>query len=322
MSKKDRRTVLARIWGTPTSRDIDLIDEGKEIVVASSSRGVIAWWLQIFQAVYPNIKYREKGDIIKLKPTVDVTVKLNKTSQLMRVSGKNHWPWFVDNFERLLEEGNAEAEALSDAPSSENSVTRYLQLDKDDELVQDLLDQVPEGGGIMQHDFIMRLWKSLLDDWCGVGACVYVVTPRIDSERLFQMLLLMLRNKGTGFTVTLVTPTKSSDGEKFAKVMDMTKRRLKEVKVTSLSGHQKRLVSEVKIEWALDTLRVIHEEFSTNFIAAYKDDEAEVLTTTAHFHKAHFHFNQKDNVCYNRLPTLDLKRNYLLPLNVTSNIIG
>lgn len=135
MSKKDRRKVLAQIWGTPTSRDIDLIDEGKEIVVASTSKGVIAWWLGIFQAVYPNIKYLEKGDVIKLKPTTGVSVKLNKTTRLMRVTGKNHWPWFVDNFERLLEEGNAEAETLSDAPSSENSVTRFLQLDKDDELV-------------------------------------------------------------------------------------------------------------------------------------------------------------------------------------------
>jgi hypothetical protein len=84
--------------------------------------------------------------------------------------------------------------------------------------VQDLLDQIPEGGGIMQHDFIMRLWKSLLDDWFGVGANVFVVTPRIDSERLMQMMLLMLRNKGTGFSVTLVTPQKAPDGEKFEKV--------------------------------------------------------------------------------------------------------
>ena len=135
MSKKDRRKVLAQIWGTPTSRDIDLIDEGKEVVVASSSRGIVAWWLEIFQTVYPNIKYLEKGDIIKLKPTMGVTIKLNKTTGLMRVTGKNHWPWFVENFARLLEEGNAEAETLSMTDASENSVTRYLQLDKDDELV-------------------------------------------------------------------------------------------------------------------------------------------------------------------------------------------
>lgn len=313
--------MLAQLWGTPSSRDLDLIDEGKEVVVVTSSKGIVPWWLEVFQAVYPNIKYLEKGDVIKLRPTMGVSIKLNKTTSIMRVTGKNHWPWLVENFARLLEEGNAEAETLSTSPSEENSVTRYLQLDKDDELVQDLMDQIPEGGGIMQHDFIMRLWKALLDDWFGVGANVYVVTPRIDSERLFQMLLLMLRNKGTGFTVTLVTPTKSADGEKFAKVMEMTKRRLKEVKVLARSGHQKRLVSDVKIQWAIDTLLVIHQEFSTNFVAAYKDEEAEVLTTTAHFHKSHFHFNQKDNVCYNRVPTHEFKRNYLLPLNVTTNLL-
>ena len=70
----------------------------------------------------------------------------------------------------------------------------------------------------MHNDFIMRLWKSLLDDWFGVGAVVYMVTPRIDSERLFQTLLLMFRNKGTGFSFYLVTPAKNVNGEKFSKV--------------------------------------------------------------------------------------------------------
>ena len=71
----------------------------------------------------------------------------------------------------------------------------------------------------MQNDFIMKVWKMMIDDWFGVGASVYIVTPRIDSERLFTVLLLMLRNKGTGFDITLVTPTKASDGEKFSKVI-------------------------------------------------------------------------------------------------------
>ena len=63
------------------------------------------------------------------------------------------------------------------------------------------MDRIPEGGGIMHHEFILRLWKSLLDDWFGVGANVFIVTPRIDSERLFTIMLLMIRNKGTGFHV-------------------------------------------------------------------------------------------------------------------------
>lgn len=182
--------------------------------------------------------------------------------------------------------------------------------------VQDLLDMIPEGGGIMGHDFIMRLWKSLLDDWCGVGATIYVVTPKIDSERLLQLMLIMIRNKGTGFKVTLVTPQKPAGSDKFSKVMDTTKRRMKEVK----NARQTRLVSDVRIQWVMDALQIHHEDFSTNFVAAFKEEEAEVLTTTAHFDKSHFLVNQKDNVCYNRLPTPDLKRNYLFPLGLGNNI--
>jgi len=316
MSKKDRRRVLAQIWGTPTSHDMDMVDEGDQIVVFSNFRGIVNWWMEIFKTYYPDIKCREKGDVIKIKPTSGVTIKLNKTTRLMKVSGKDHWPWFVDTFEALLEVGNGDAEELDGGSISDNSVTRYLQLNKEDEEVQDLLDRIPHGGGIMHHEFILRLWKSLLDDWCGVGGNVFVVTPRIDSERLFTLMLLMIRNKGTGFNMTLMTPAKQ-DGDRFDKIMEKTRRRIKEVK----TAQDSRLVSDVKLQWVMNTLQVKHEDFSTNFIAAYKEGEGEVLTTTAHFHKAHFHHQQKDNVCYNRLSPHDLRKNYLLPLNIGSNIL-
>ena len=54
----------------------------------------------------------------------------------MKVYGKDHWPWFVDTFEALLEVGNGDAEELDVASVSENSVTRFLQLNKDDEEVR------------------------------------------------------------------------------------------------------------------------------------------------------------------------------------------
>lgn len=166
----------------------------------------------------------------------------------------------------------------------------------------------------MMNDYIMKLWKSLIDDWLGCGAQIYIVTPRIDEERLFQIYLLMIRNKGTAFTITLVTPEKSADGDRFKKTLETTKRMMKKTRTTR---QQKRLVSDIKMQWAMDTLIVHHESFSTNFVAASKDDEAEVLTTTAHFHKSHFHKNQKDNVCYNKLASADLGRNYLFPLGVS-----
>lgn len=318
MSKKDRLRVLAQIWGTPTSRDIDIVDEGDQVVVFSRYSGIIGWWMEIFKAYYPGIKCREKGDIIKIKPTTNVKIKMNKTTRVMKISGKSHWPWFVDTFGKLLDIGNGDAVPLpSDGASSvsDNSVTRYLQLNKDDELVQDLLDRIPEGGGIMHHEFIMRLWKSLLDDWFGVGASVYIVTPRIDTERLNIVMLLMLRNKGTGFEVTLMTPAKQ-DGKNFDIIMKQSRRRMKEVK----AHDDARLVSDVKLQWIMNTLNVMHADFSTNFIAAHKDDEAEVLTTTAHFHKAHFHHQLKDSVYYNRVSPHDLRKNYLLPLNIGNNV--
>lgn len=173
---------------------------------------------------------------------------------------------------------------------------------------------IPEGGGIMMNDFIMKMWKSLIDDWLGCGATVYVVTPRIDEERLFQLFLLMIRNKGTGFHVTLVTPSKTADGVKFIKVLNIARRMMKK---TRTPRTQKRLLSDVKMHWAMTNLKVHHENFSTNFVAGYKDDEAEVLSTTAHFHKSHFHTNQRDNVTYTRISTDDLQRNYLFPLGLS-----
>ncbi|ESO95695.1 hypothetical protein LOTGIDRAFT_231918 [Lottia gigantea] len=314
--KKDRRRVLAAIWGTPTRYHLDFFDEGAEVIITCNTPEVSNWWLETLKKKYPSVNCLEKNEIIKLKPMTNVTLKLNKEIGMLKVTGKNHWQWIVECLGDLLEEGSLE-ETETMVSMSSNSVSRFLQLDKLEEDIQDLLDMIPDGGGIMTHDFIMKLWKTLLNDWFGVGACVYVVTPNIDSERLFQCMLLMIRNKGTGFKCTLITPASPLHGEKFEKILEKTKRRMKEVK----TPQHKRLLSDVKIQWVLDSLDVRHENFSTNFVAAYKNEEAEVLTTTAHFHKTHFHFNQRDNVCYNQLSTSDLKRNYLFPLGIGSNVI-
>lgn len=311
-SKKERLELLARVWSTPTPFDIDFFDKGSEVVIVSTYRDIVPWWMNIFKIMYPNDTFREKEDIIKISVGPKVTLKLNKRSGTMKVCGKDHLLWMTDEFPNVLETGNDEVEELADA--SDTSVTRYLQLDKNVEEVQDLIDMIPEGGGIMMNDFIMKMWKSLIDDWLGCGATVYVVTPRIDEERLFQIFLLMIRNKGTGFHITLVTPSKSPDGVKFIKVLNTARRMMKK---TRTPRTQKRLVSDIKMHWAMTSLSMHHENFSTNFIAGFKDDEAEVLSTTAHFHKAHFHSNQRDNVSYNRISTDELRRNYLFPLGLS-----
>ena len=65
--------------------------------------------------------------------------------------------------------------------------------------------------------------------------------------------------------VTLMTPAKQ-DGERFEKILEKTRRRMKEVK----TGQDSRLVSDVKLQWVINTLDIRHQEFSTNFVAAYK----------------------------------------------------
>lgn len=168
----------------------------------------------------------------------------------------------------------------------------------------------------MQNDFIMKLWKSLIDDWFGCGVVVYIVISRIDEERLFQILFFMIRNKGIVFGVTLVILEKGLGGEKFKKILEIIFRMMKKTRIFRVN---KRFVFDVKMQWALENLRVYYENFFTNFVAAYKDDEAEVLIIIVYFYKFYFYFNQKDNVCYNKFFTEDFKRNYLLFLGFFFN---
>jgi hypothetical protein len=136
-SKKDRQKILSQIWATPTPVDVDFFDKGNEIVVTTSYKGdKTIWWLRVFKGIFPDQTYREKADITKLKLAPGVTIKINKRSGIMKVYGKHHWMWFIDNFQDILEQANADMEELSDAQSvSDNSVTRYLQLDKNVEEV-------------------------------------------------------------------------------------------------------------------------------------------------------------------------------------------
>jgi len=57
----------------------------------------------------------------------------------MKVYGKNHWKWMVDHFCEVMEQGNADAMELEEMRSVADSVTRYLQLDKNVEEVQNHL---------------------------------------------------------------------------------------------------------------------------------------------------------------------------------------
>ena len=136
MPKKERLEILARVWGTPTPFDIDFFDKGSEIVIVSSYRDIVPWWMNIFKVMYPNDTFREKSEIIKINVGPKVVLKLNKRTGTMKVGGKEHMLWMTEEFPNVLECGNDESEPLADA--SDTSVTRFLQLDKDTEEVYTL----------------------------------------------------------------------------------------------------------------------------------------------------------------------------------------
>lgn len=67
-----------------------------------------------------------------------------------------------------------------------------------------MIGQIPDCGCIKEGPlFTYTLWKSLMDYWFRMGAVVTIVTPQIDAERLADILLLMLKNRGAGFMARL-----------------------------------------------------------------------------------------------------------------------
>lgn len=136
--KKDRQRVLVEIWVISILVDIDFFDKGDEIVVIIVKRdNVVGWWLDIFIVFYLNQIYREKNELVKIKSVFGVIIKLFRKIGLMKISGKNYWGWMVVNFTDVLETVNNESEELDDVVSLmfDNFVTRYLQFDKNVEMV-------------------------------------------------------------------------------------------------------------------------------------------------------------------------------------------
>ena len=90
MGKKERLESLARVWSTPTPFDIDFFDKGSEVVIVSSYRDIVTWWMNIFGMMYPNDTFREKDEMIKISVGSKVVLKLNKVTGTLKVTGNDH----------------------------------------------------------------------------------------------------------------------------------------------------------------------------------------------------------------------------------------
>ena len=107
------------------------------------------------------------------------------------------------------------------------------------------------------------------------------------------------------------------DGEqKFPKVFKQAKDMIK-----TLKGRQKRrLIADERMKLASDRLEARFSGFHCKFIAVTRADRAEVLTTSANFHKWHFELDNGDMISYFRMSKSDLKRYYLEPLGLARPI--
>lgn len=137
-SKSERQHILAQIWSTPTPYDLDFFDKGKEIIITCPNRDVVNWWVKIFRSFFDDDRFSEKPGMIKCRPTPKVTIKINTMNGALKVYGQGFWGWFMANFQQILEQGTADMESLSDG-ATDNSVTRFLQLDKNYDEVNALL---------------------------------------------------------------------------------------------------------------------------------------------------------------------------------------
>ncbi len=70
-----------------------------------------------------------------------------------------------------------------------NGFSIYFQL-------PELLEHLPVAGAIKHGPtYCYRLWKGLLDQWMSTDGTVYVITPLLDSKRLADILLLLVKHK-------------------------------------------------------------------------------------------------------------------------------
>ena len=199
--------------------------------------------------------------------------------------------------------------------------TVYLQ-------ANDLLVQLPTTGAIKHGPrYVYRLWRALIDTWLGYpsspnvgiqlddnGGHVYIISPLIDSKRIADLLLLLVKHRLSHCRMHIYTMQRcSGEDGKFERVFKDAKEMVRGLRdpVT-----KKRVVVEERLKKALARLDIRFGRFQTKMIAYSRDDFAELLTTSANFHSWNFVHDNTDNVCYFRLPAADLKHCYLDPLGL------
>lgn len=308
--KKERSKVIQSFRSKSTPQDLDVLDRGDHLKVTSCTRETAAWWLGTLRAVYPQDHYSGKGDSIKMHPEVGVTLKLNKSDGTLTIKGRKHMQWFRENFESVIEAGSKEFSADSEFTKT---IDTYLKLN-DGYTLSDLTAHLPPGGAYKHGPtYIYRLWRTLLDQWIGVvGADVYVITPLLDARRLADILLMLVKHKFSRSRVHIYTLHRCDGEHKFSRVYREARDLLQELK----APNKNRLLSDERVKFAAQRLQVKFGRFHCKMIALRVDASAEMLTTSASFHRWHFELESGDTVLHVRMAADELVSNYIAPLGL------
>lgn len=189
--------------------------------------------------------------------------------------------------------------------------------------------QLPTTGAIKNGPrYVYNLWRGLIDTWLGYPMAVpglhenpedsighvYIISPLIDSKRLADVLLLLIKHRLTSCRLHIYTMQRcSGEDGKFERVFKDAKEMVRGIRDPTT---KRRAVVEERLRQALTRIDIRFGRFQTKMVAYHREDYAELLLTSANFHAWNFAHENSDSVCYLRLPSSDLKQSYLTPLGL------
>ncbi|KAL3874356.1 hypothetical protein ACJMK2_037384 [Sinanodonta woodiana] len=208
---------------------------------------------------------------------------------------------------------NAEAEKLEKAAkSAENDLAEELELMTfdlwPDSVVASQLKKLQTPCVKDGSTYIYKLWKSLLNYWFkDTKIKVYLVSPFLDAERLVDLCKLIIQNRLTANLDVFYVNQQCSKEQ-----------RIFEVKQKALKSFDAK--EQMFVEYKIYSSIVYPlQKFDCKFIASVKDEQADILVTSASFHGDHFTCSNMNTIHFFTMTEAEFIRKFLCPIQASVN---
>ncbi|KAK3583324.1 hypothetical protein CHS0354_038934 [Potamilus streckersoni] len=209
---------------------------------------------------------------------------------------------------------NAEAEKLEKAAkSATNDLAEELELMTfdlwPDSVVESQLKKLQTPCVKDGSTYIYKLWKSLLNYWFkDTNRKVYLVSPFLDADRLVDVCHLIIQNRLTA-NLDIFYVNQQCNREQ----------RIFEVKQKALKSFDAK--DQMFVEYKIYSSIVYPmQKFHCKFIAAIKDEQAEILVTSASFHGDHFTCSNMDTLHFSTMSESEFIEKFLCPIQASANV--